>query len=1339
MTDFALYGQRKQWLLLLLTLAPLLGLRAQCRALPVFQTAVAVAKQPCELFAAADINELPNGTNLCFRTNANTGNPVSGSLSAAFRTALLSGGGVPIVTAACGGEVEICVSDEATDNGSCNGDNRLSRRYAARNLAAGADNTPVVVTVNILFVRPQLADLRAVEEAIFVIPDDGLSLPDNPAPRQQDYPEFDLGDATAHLAQRCDFAITFQDGDRRNGCGNNFRFVRTFRVEDGCAGGASLLFSQIVKAGDQRERTIIPPAYAEYPVVFRVNTGCGATVDTRATGIRLGDICNGGGGGLNAYVYLNGRFNTTPLGPYPVDSEEYNQGITDPIPVGSHVIRYTGQDSYGAPTVLDIDIEVQDLTPPVIVCRNFVTASLGENGERQLNVRLLDGGTVDACGTFTLTAARANAAGNPTEAFSANMVFRCADLGTKTIVLQATDYTGVNRSRCQTQVTILDERAPTCTAPPAFDLNCRDFANNFPTDLTGAYYDSVAYFSSLLDVTFGAAAGADNCGESNVRQDIVGQLSNCGTGRFIRTFTVTDNAGFTQAAPCRQTIDVRSYIEYSLLMPADQTYTCAQLPTPDDLIAGDTGCDLLVVTTDVDTLPADDACYRLRLHHEIINWCEYDGASAGLEIPRDADGNGTEGQRVALHILARSGNTLTDDVALLDQDYVMANGNELGLLVPNYAASGQRGYFHYEQFISLTDNVAPVTDIPTQEPGLAFTDNCLGGSILRFTATDDCVTPTVTVALDVNLVDRNGDGRYDEADFIADRQIPASQFFAGTNGSTEVFIRNLPIGPHLTYLRITDDCGNLEERYALISVVDERAPTPVCTGIQSVMLTADADFGGIAVVYADDFISGPPEVCTETEVAYAVYREVDALFSGFVPTSNQQFLSFDCSDQGEQLLRVYAFSNSTNRYDFCNVALTITSASPEVCTGREGSIGGIILTEAGEPMANVEVFLTPADGTAQRSGISANNGTYLFDGLLENRNYAVQPYLNDTPNNGVETFDISQVSALITNGNYEDFTPYQLIAADANNSGNITVVDLLSIRAVVLGIESGFDNNTSWRFLPADYTFPDPTNPWAETFPEALDVKSLDGHLEGDFIAIKVGDINNNARPSGLTSGPVNEVVGRASVAFLRLLPDALRSDVWSVYAPEDAGLSALQFALTLPPGTQVITSETDQLGYAPQRDGTLRVIYTPATKAGGNQIILKIRVPFPSTQLPTLARNPNWSNTGYDAVGNQFLLDLTVDGEATAARTLSSATLFPNPVRDHARVSFQQREEMPVTITITDTHGRKVAEQHIMGVAGKNDFMLEVTDWATSAGIYYLRLQTTDEESVMRVVVIGR
>ena len=67
-----------------------------------------------------------------------------------------------------------------------------------------------------------------------------------------------------------------------------------------------------------------------------------------------------------------------------------------------------------------------------------------------------------------------------------------------------------------------------------------------------------------------------------------------------------------------------------------------------------------------------------------------------------------------------------------------------------------------------------------------------------------------------------------------------------------------------------------------------------------------------------------------------------------------------------------------------------------------------------------------------------------------------------------------------------------MIAADANNSGSVTTLDLVAIRRVILQIDDNFQNNTSWRFVDADYVFPSPTNPWSNGFPELINMNNVD-------------------------------------------------------------------------------------------------------------------------------------------------------------------------------------------------------------------------------------------------------
>ena len=93
-------------------------------------------------------------------------------------------------------------------------------------------------------------------------------------------------------------------------------------------------------------------------------------------------------------------------------------------------------------------------------------------------------------------------------------------------------------------------------------------------------------------------------------------------------------------------------------------------------------------------------------------------------------------------------------------------------------------------------------------------------------------------------------------------------------------------------------------------------------------------------------------------------------------------------------------------------------------------------------------------------------------------------------------------------------SPYQLIAADANNNQLISTMDILAIRKVILQMEDTFPNNTSWRFVDADFMFPDPSSPWG--FPEYIDYLHLESNqIYTDFIGVKIGDVNGSVQANG--------------------------------------------------------------------------------------------------------------------------------------------------------------------------------------------------------------------------------
>ena len=85
-------------------------------------------------------------------------------------------------------------------------------------------------------------------------------------------------------------------------------------------------------------------------------------------------------------------------------------------------------------------------------------------------------------------------------------------------------------------------------------------------------------------------------------------------------------------------------------------------------------------------------------------------------------------------------------------------------------------------------------------------------------------------------------------------------------------------------------------------------------------------------------------------------------------------------------------------------------------------------------------------------------------------------------------------------------SPYQWIAADANNDHIIDSLDVLECRNRVLGIYTQFP--TSWRFVDKNYVFPTP-NPLSAPYPESITVST--NNLPStplEFIGVKVCDLS---------------------------------------------------------------------------------------------------------------------------------------------------------------------------------------------------------------------------------------
>lgn len=246
----------------------------------------------------------------------------------------------------------------------------------------------------------------------------------------------------------------------------------------------------------------------------------------------------------------------------------------------------------------------------------------------------------------------------------------------------------------------------------------------------------------------------------------------------------------------------------------------------------------------------------------------------------------------------------------------------------------------------------------------------------------------------------------------------------------------------------------------------------------------------------------------------------------------------------------------------------LNSCVPDISLSNSGfpkcpaSIGGRLATEEDKGLEEATVKLEGATTCSSTcsgpcpstvlslGGDDPTAGKYAFCPTCVCDKYSVTPAHDFNPLNGVSTYDLVLISKHIL-GLELLTSPYKMIAADANKSRSITTFDIVEIRKLILGIYPvKLPNNTSWRFVPKDFVFPDPLNPFPDPeFPEKInycnavppDPQNL------DFVAIKVGDVNASAtahsRPAARPEVSLSWPLGAAKPGNTLTLPVTYTGD----------------------------------------------------------------------------------------------------------------------------------------------------------------------------------------------------
>ena len=176
------------------------------------------------------------------------------------------------------------------------------------------------------------------------------------------------------------------------------------------------------------------------------------------------------------------------------------------------------------------------------------------------------------------------------------------------------------------------------------------------------------------------------------------------------------------------------------------------------------------------------------------------------------------------------------------------------------------------------------------------------------------------------------------------------------------------------------------------------------------------------------------------------------------------------------------------------------------------TISGNIKTWSGVNLPNVRVAIS---GAAIDTVTTDASGNFQFPDLTPGLNYVVKPLSKTNVLNGVNAFDLILTSRHILS--LEPLGVWNLIAADVNESGTVTSFDIVESRKVLLGTLAGFSGQKTWRYFPANTTFPDPANPFPNLPASTATFQNVAQSVTGvNFFGVKIGDGDNSADPTGM-------------------------------------------------------------------------------------------------------------------------------------------------------------------------------------------------------------------------------
>jgi len=1036
-------------------------------------------------------------------------------------------------------------------------------------------------------------------------------------------------------------------------------------------------------------------------------------------------------------------------------------------PFGWNYVVYTATDDCDNFVRDTARVHIIDETPPVVICKEYLVVGLSTDGTVRVPESAFNNGTYDDCGLESTCVVRmddlqlledldtdndgevlwstfnaaAIACGRDYSAYtyvkedgkryiSSTTIctpfveFCCADNITDTsadedgvmVVFRATDNNG-NVNNCMVFVELQDKQVPEITCLPDVWIDCDfvlpDFESSYDDmsddPLSALFGDVVAQndqkafgiasaelkhniledstdISTLVDAVY-----YDNCNAPTIPVTIESDIDNCGFGYIKRTYYATD--GDNRSKTCVQWIRIfRQAFDEAVIKDPEEFVYLEGCMIPEDLVKESFG--------EPEVIGDNCSLIGISQENQIFTFNTADQESdACFKIIRK------------FTIIDWCQSTANDPV---------------------------KEIYHFTQVIKVNDPDGP--EITCADDIEITTSDCEEESVMFMaTADDECTNGTDLLWTGrLEILD-------DEGEVVEFRALTELLIVDGEDGKA-TYLATLPIGKHRLIWSVTDRCGNTSACTQYATITNNKKPTPFAINVSTALMNTN----GMVEIWAEDFNQKSTHPCYDDALIQFAISPQGAGFAA--ATAN---MTFDCNSAVINYLDFYAFIEIDGDviYDFTTVELKVKDTNdfcsndrPDVSgTNTSALITGNIRTSDDANVPNIAVDLFGGNqGASALEGVMTDvQGEYAFPAMTMGGHYIVEPSSTDDYLNGVTTLDLVLIQRYVL-GIYDIESPYKLIAADINKDNGITALDLVELRSVILGFETEFPNNESWRFVDATYEFLDPANPLDENFSERHTISDLSASMNVDFVGLKVGDINGSIDAAS--------VIAKSRSTHTLVANDVSFVGGESVAMPITSGQNILasgtQFTLEfdadklsfvgIEAGALSISAE--HLGTHRLANGALSVSWSDVQDVTIDKGDILFTALFEAKSTSTLAQTVQIGSSLasaeiYDASYETSGLSLSFEDN----KVESGFALFqnsPNPFADQTRIAFYLPRASAATLTIHDVTGKVV--RSYKGSFDKGNNYISVNNGELSGtGVMYYTLATDEYTDTKRMVVL--